>query len=99
MTARREVRATDEFFDDLDRQLGDERGQEGEPSATDFLLMDLPAIIEQFAERFDDLLEVVPGEPTVRVVVGAGILVRAVVVYGVELSDGVVELVGVEIDV
>lgn len=39
MTVRREVRVTEQFFEDLDRQLGDERGPTGEPSATDFLEM------------------------------------------------------------
>lgn len=33
MTSRREVRVTDAFFEDLDRQLGPERGDAGEPGA------------------------------------------------------------------
>ncbi len=33
---RREVRATLDFFHDLDRQLPSERGPNGEPSTSDF---------------------------------------------------------------
>jgi len=33
---RREVRATLDFFQDLDRQLPSERGPNGEPSTSDF---------------------------------------------------------------
>ena len=98
MIGRREVRVSEEFFDDLDRQLGDERGPDGEPSATDFLVMDLPAIVERFATQFDELPEAVPGRPIARVVVGTGVLVRAFADFGVELIDGAVELVGLDLD-
>jgi len=36
LTARRIVRVTDAFFEQLDRYLGPDRGDGGEPSATDF---------------------------------------------------------------
>lgn len=98
MTSRREVRVTELFFDDLDRQLDQERGPNGEPSATDFLVMDLPAIVERFAERFDTLPEVRVGEPAVRVAVGTGVLVAAFAIYGVELADGSIELIGLDVD-
>gem|GEM_PF-6043896 len=42
MTEWREVRVTATLLEELDRQLGSERGPNGEPSATDFLVMDLP---------------------------------------------------------
>jgi len=54
MTDRREVRVASTFFDELDLRLGPERGPDGEPSATDFLVMDLPAIVERFAADFVD---------------------------------------------
>ena len=98
MTARREVRVTDDFFQDLDRQLSAERGPNGEPSATDFLVMDLPAVVEKFALGFEGLAEAVTGMSAARMVIGTSALLRAYVVYGVELSDGAVELVGIEID-
>lgn len=98
MTLRREVRVSDAFFDELDRQLGVERGPDGEPSVTDFLVMDLPAIVERFSTGFDALPEVFAGLASARMFIGTSALVRAYVVHGLEISAGVVELVGIEID-
>jgi hypothetical protein len=98
MTARREVRVTDDFFDDLDRQLGNERGPNGEPSTTDFLTMEMPAIVERFALEFDLLPVAYPDESLARVAVGTGLLVSALAVYGFELADGSVELVGLDVE-
>ena len=63
MSERREVRVADSFFARLDEQFGTERGPSGEPSATDFIVIDLPAIVELFATTFDDLPEAIPGLP------------------------------------
>lgn len=41
MSERREVRIAGSFFEELDSQLGPERGPNGEPSATDFIVIDL----------------------------------------------------------
>ncbi|MDZ7733917.1 MAG: hypothetical protein U5R31_13385 [Acidimicrobiia bacterium] len=98
MSARREVRVSEEFFRQLDRQLGASRGPSGEPSATDYLVIELPAIVERFAVDFDHLAEVVEGVPSARMLLTTGLLVRASAVYGLELSEGVVELVGIELD-
>ncbi len=98
MTERREVRVTDSFFVRLDDQLGSERGPAGEPSATDFIVIDLPAIVEQFAARFDELPEAIEGVPAIRMLIGTSVLTRAYVVQGVETTDGVIQLVGVDID-
>jgi hypothetical protein len=38
------VRFRPTFFDDLDSLLPDERGRDGRPSATDFLLYELPRL-------------------------------------------------------
>ncbi len=46
---RRDVRATLEFFQDLDRQLRGERGPSGEPSTNDFQTLELLEIVERFA--------------------------------------------------
>jgi hypothetical protein len=46
LTGRRPVRATYGFFEDVDRQLGAERGPNGEPSTTDFQTIDLLRIAE-----------------------------------------------------
>ncbi len=60
---RRIVRTSQAFFDQLDQRLGTSRGPSGEPSATDFLVVELPAIVEAFATRFDELPEAVEGVP------------------------------------
>ncbi len=50
---RREVSATLDFFQDLDRQLRAERGPNGEPSTNDFQTFELLEIVERFASGFD----------------------------------------------
>ena len=98
MSGRREVRVADSFFARLDEQFGTERGPSGEPSATDFIVIDLPAIVELFATTFDDLPEAIPGLPAVRMLIGTGALARAYVVQGIEITNGIVQLVGIDID-
>lgn len=94
---RREVRVSDSFFDELDARLGSQRGADGEPSATDFIVVDLPRIVEEFALQFDSLPEAVQGVSAARMLIGVGALVTAYVVHGVETSAGVVELIGIEL--
>jgi hypothetical protein len=95
---RRIVRASPAFFVDLDRQLGRDRGPHGGPSATDFLVIELPAVVERFATCFETLPEAVEGVAEARMVIGTGRLVRAFAVYGLLMSDNSVELIGIEID-
>lgn len=95
---RRTVRTSQAFFDQLDGQLGTSRGPNGEPTATDFLVVELPAIVEAFATRFDELPEAVEGVPHARMAIGTGALVSAFAVYGLLMADDSVELIGVEID-
>ncbi len=94
---RREVRVAQAFFDQLDGQLGHERGPDGEPSATDFLVVDLPGIVDNIGAEFDTLPEAVGGVGAARLHIGAGALVRAVAVTAI-LIDDVIELIGIEID-
>jgi hypothetical protein len=68
------------------------------PSATDFLVIELPAIVEQFATGSDTLPEAVEGVAEARMVIGTSRLVRAFAVYGLLMSDDSVELIGIEID-
>jgi len=77
-STRRKVRPTPEFFADLDRQLGDERGQAGEPSRGDFQTHDLLLIVERFATGWDDLPYLIPGRPDYRVLISVGVLVATV---------------------
>jgi hypothetical protein len=96
---RRTVRVDPQFFTELDAQLGEARGPNGEPSASDFLLIELPTIAEAFAERFDELLSVYPERDDYRYLVAAGRLVYAVVVVGHLIDDDSISLFGIEIDV
>lgn len=93
----RQVTVTDDFFDRLEILLPAERVGEGVPSRTDFLMYELPAIIDQLA----DDLEVVtsPASPgsTLRVYVSAGIMVDFLAVYA-RLVNDVVEVVWLSID-
>ena len=66
---RRVVRVSTAFFDRLDGQLEADRGSAGEPSATDFLVIDLPPIVDRFATDFEALPEVVKGVAAARVLV------------------------------
>lgn len=61
---RRVVRATPDFFLQLDQQLSDERGPNGEPSAVDFAAYELIPIIEEFATGWDRLAEQIPAGPS-----------------------------------
>lgn len=59
--ARRVVRATARFFEDLDRQLPAERGREDEPSGHDFQVFELIRVVDHFATAFDELPQLIPG--------------------------------------
>jgi hypothetical protein len=96
--SRRVVRATPDFFHDLDHQLGTERGHNGEPSANDFQVLDLLRIVERFATEFDALPELIHGRRDYRVLVGTGFVVAGYLVVGQLASDGAVELIALEID-
>jgi hypothetical protein len=95
---RREVRATVEFFEDLDRQLRSERGPNGEPSTNDFQTYELLEIVERFATGFDELPEVIAGRSDYRVLIATGMLVRGYSVIGQLASDRAVELIGLDLD-
>ena len=53
MTDRRQVRVAQAFFDRLDELLAEERGVDGAPSSADFLLHDIPAVIDRLAETYE----------------------------------------------
>lgn len=98
MTARRTVRVTEAFFDQLDTYFGPDRGVRGEPSATDFIVLELPAIVERFAIGFDELPEIVEGVPVGRMLITSGVLVRAVAVFGLASSVAAIDLIGITVD-
>jgi hypothetical protein len=96
--SERQVRFLQSFFDDLDRQLPDERGTSGGPSAVDFLLYDLPPIRDALAIDFAGATTVVPGFGQLRVFLGTSTLVRGVAVYALLATDDHVDVVGIEVD-
>lgn len=96
--ARRTVRASLEFFHDLDRELRNERGPNGEPSTSDFQTFELLEIVEKFANDFDDLPALIPGRSDYRLLISTGIVVRAYTVIGQESEDGSVELISLDLD-
>ncbi|MFT5530769.1 MAG: hypothetical protein ACI91O_000782 [Candidatus Poriferisodalaceae bacterium] len=98
MSKRRPVRVDQRFLEQLDAQLGSERGPDGEPSRLDFLRFELPAIEDDFAVRFEQLAEVIPGRPDYRQIITAGRLVSGIAIVGQLGSDGSVLLLGVELD-
>ena len=97
-TERRPVRATARFFEDLDRQLGAERGPDGQPSTNDFQVFDLFRIVETFATQFDELPELIRGRADYRIVIGVGVVVARFAVIGQLAPDGAVELLQLDID-
>lgn len=94
----RTVVAGGSFLDDLDRQLPAERGPLGEPSALDFLAIEVPDIVRAFARDFEALQPVVVGRPDYRVLIGRGSVVRAYAVTGQRRKDGSIELLELELD-
>ncbi len=78
--AERQVRFTEQFFDHLDDLLPSERGTDGTPSVTDFLLFDLPTVRDDLAANFERYT-LPTDDPEVRVYVGSGRLVRGFAIY------------------
>ena len=97
-SSRRVVRATASFFEDLDRQLPSERGPNGEPSTNDFQTYELLEIVDEFAEDFDQLPELIVGRPEYRILISTGMLVARYSVVGQLAPDGAVELIKLDID-
>lgn len=82
------VRFSDQFFDRLDELLPVERGADGSPSVTDFLMLELPAIRDMLASDFERYT-MVTEDPDVRVYVGSGVLFNAVAVFAALDEDSV----------
>ena len=98
LTDRRTVRATSELFDDLDRQLPAERGQNGEPSRRDFEVFELLPLVDEIAERWDELPRLDADLPDYRILVKRGLLVPWLTVVAHLTPDGALELVALDID-
>ena len=98
MTGRRLVRVTDQFFDRLDQLLPAERKADGTPSTHDFLLHDMPTVIEKLATDLERWTTPAPHDARARVLIRAGSVVPFVMVYAELLEDGSVEVFYLDID-
>lgn len=94
---RRQVRVVASFFDRLDELLPEQRGADGTPSATDFLLHEMPAVIDLLAADFAGRTLPVADDPEIRVLITAGILVEFMSVYVVLAADDSVEIIYLEL--
>ncbi len=95
--SRRQVRVAPTFFDRLDELLPAQRGADGTPSATDFLLHEMPAIIDLLAKDFVGRTLPVADDSEIRVLITAGILTPFVSVYAVLATDEAVEIIYLEL--
>ena len=96
MPAERRVRFTEELFDKLEALLPEERGADGQPSVTDFVVFEVPTLRDRLALDAE-AATVATALPDVRALVAAGVVVPALVVY-VMIHDDDVEAFGVAFD-
>ena len=98
MNGRRQVRVSQTFFDRLDELLPEERSADGFPSATDFLLHEIPAVIDRLAIAFEESTTPFVAGSDIRVLVTAGVFIDLMAVYAVISNDGAVEIIYLEIE-
>lgn len=98
MSQRRQVRVSPSFFDRLDQLLPEERSATGAPSTADFLLHEIPPLIDMLAGDYEETTLRIDAVPGVRVLIAAGVLVAHVAIYAVLATDGAVEIIYLEID-
>jgi len=95
---RRQVRFSEQFFERLDELLPPERPGDGGPSASDFLLHDLPNVIDAMADDFEGVTIPSGYDESTRVLVAPGLLARTFVVYATLIADDVVEAFYLDLD-
>jgi hypothetical protein len=95
--SRRQVRVTASFFERLDELLPAQRSATGTPSGTDFLLHEMPAIIDRLADAYETSTLPVADDPEIRVLITAGILVEYVAVFVVLAGDDAAEVIYLEL--
>jgi len=98
LTERLQVRVSDSFYEDLDRQLSSDRGPNGEPSRIDFETVELIAIVDEFASGFEEIPQLIKGRNDYRLLIKTGMLLAGMSVVGQLMSDGVVELLSIDLD-
>jgi hypothetical protein len=98
VSRRRQVRVAPSFFDRLDQLLPQERSATGVASSADFLLHEIPPLLDLLAEDFEAATLDVPGVPEVRVLIATGVLVARLTLYVVLAADDAVEIIYLEVD-
>jgi hypothetical protein len=98
VSARRQVRVSPSFFDRLDELLPEERSATGVPSTADFLLHEVPPLIDLLALDYEGTTLEVRDVPEVRVLIARGVLFAYLALYLVLAADDAVEIVYLEID-
>lgn len=98
MSDRRQVRAALSFFDRLDELLPEERRPTGVPSTADFLLHELPPLMDVLAEDYEAATLEVRGVPDVRVLITAGSLFPRLALYVALAADRAVEIIYLQLD-
>ena len=91
------VRFLQSFFDDLDSQLPVDRSAAGEPSATDFLLYELPRLRDQLASDFVGNTLSLPGLAPLRMMIASGTLVHSVAIYAYVNANDDVAVVALDV--
>lgn len=76
----RKVRFTESFFEQLDELLPSERGADGTPSITDFLVLEVPGLRDALAADAVRLTQPT-GIAGVRMYINTGMLMPGVVMY------------------
>ena len=92
----RQVRFTEQFFDRIDLLLPSERGADGTPSITDFLLFELPRVRDDLVADYGGHT-LATDDPNVRLFIGAWLLVSRYAIY-VALEDDVIEAFWIAIE-
>ncbi len=78
--------------------LPDERGADGRPSSTDFLLYEVPRLRDRLADDFEANTLGVDDAAPLRVLIAAGTLVRSVALYAFVAEDGNIDVIAVDLD-
>jgi len=92
MAQSRPIRVHPLFFETLDELLPEARGADGTPSASDFLRIDLPPILDALAADFEGCTTPDPGLSKARAYTTWGVVVGPVAVYAEVSDDGAVEV-------
>jgi len=82
------LRVASSFFDRLDELLPAERTGTGTPSTADFLLHELPPLMDALAEDHAGMTLAVEGLPQVRVMIASGVLAPRLALYVTLAADG-----------